>query len=96
MVQIKTGHESPVIVVLGPNCRPPNSSHFRNLKHLKIDMVVSQKKKKKREREGKNKKGGREGGREVGGRRQEPIQEMSANKNTLLRKKGQMHKLCSG
>lgn len=58
MVQIKTGHESPVRAVSGPNFRPPNSSHFRNLKRLKIDKVVSQKikermrerKKKKRER----------------------------------------------
>lgn len=65
MVQIKTGHESPVIVVLGPNCRPPNSSHFRNLKHLKIDMVVSQKKKRKRkerEKERRKERTKREGG----------------------------------
>lgn len=44
MLQIKTGQESPVRTVLGPNCRPPNNSHFRNLKCLKIDQVVSQKK----------------------------------------------------
>lgn len=44
MLQIKTGQESPVRIVLGPNCRPPNNSHFRNLKCLKIDQVVSQKK----------------------------------------------------
>lgn len=44
MLQIKTGQESPVRIVLGTNCRPPNNSHFRNLKCLKIDQVVSQKK----------------------------------------------------
>lgn len=69
MVQIKTGHESPVRVVLGPNCRPPNSSHFGNLKCLKIGKVVSQKKKKKwREtevkKEGKKREEGREEGRQ--------------------------------
>lgn len=60
MVQIKTGHENPVGVVLGPNCRPPNNSQFRNLKCLEIDKVVSQKLKKKERRKGKK---GREGGR---------------------------------
>lgn len=72
MVQIKTGHESPVRVVLGPNCRPPNSSHFGNLKCLKIGKVVSQKKKKKMERdrskEGRKEKGGRERGRKAEGK----------------------------
>lgn len=48
MLQIKTGQESPVRIVLGSNCRPPNNSHFRNLKCLKIDQVVSQKKNKQK------------------------------------------------
>lgn len=49
MVQIKTGRESPVRVSIGPNCRPPNSSHFRNLKCLKIDNLVSKKREEGRE-----------------------------------------------
>lgn len=58
MVQIKTGHENPVGVILGPNCRPPNNSQFRNLKCLEIDKVVSQKLKKKRKKERKEREGG--------------------------------------
>lgn len=94
---------------MGPNYRPPNSSHFRNLKCLKIAKVVSKKflkkeKEKEKQRkmmkeigEGKEKKGGREG--EWRGDKNHSGN-MLADKNTLLRKEGQMHKkmhkLCAG
>lgn len=68
MVQIKNGHESPVRAVSGPNFRPPNSSHFRNLKRLKIDKVVSQKiKERKKKKRKKRKKGGRKKTRNCSG-----------------------------
>lgn len=65
MVQIKTGQSE---LFCGPNCGPPNSSHFRNLKRLKIDKVVSQRKRERKkwgERvRGKERKA-REGGRKA-------------------------------
>lgn len=64
MAQIKIGHKSPVRVVLGPNCRPPNSSHFRNLKCLKIAKVVSQKNFKQRKEKEKKRKIMKEIGKE--------------------------------
>lgn len=79
------GHESPVGVVCRPNCRPPNNLHFRNLKHLKIEKVVSQ----KREREGRKEEG----------RRQETIQEVLANKIPYLERRDKcikMLKICAG
>lgn len=59
-----TDKNRPVRVVCGPNCRPPNSSHFRNLKRLKIDKVVSQRKR-ERETEGKKERKGKEVGRKA-------------------------------
>ena len=38
-------------VILGANGRPLNGSHFRNLKCLKIDKVVSEKEERKKEKE---------------------------------------------
>lgn len=95
---------------MGPNYRPPNSSHFRNLKCLKIAKVVSQKKfKKRKEKEKKReimKEIGEEGKERKGGREGEWREDknhsgnMLADKNTLLRKEGRMHKkmhkLCAG
>ena len=69
-------------VVLGPNGRPLNSSHFRNSKWLEIDKVVSEK---EREREGK--KDEKEGGREE----TETIEEMLVHEKAWLRKKWQTH-----
>lgn len=57
-----TDKNGPVRVVCGPNCRPPNSPHFRNLKRLKRDKVVSQRKneretKREKQRERRKEKG---------------------------------------
>lgn len=65
MVQIKTGQSE---LFCGPNCGPPNSSHFRNLKRLKIDKVVSQR---KRERERNRERERKTEGKKSEGKRQE-------------------------
>lgn len=63
MVQTRAGHKTQSIT-LGSKDSPANGSHFRNLKCLKIDEVVSQQQQKIIKRERKTIKGERREGRE--------------------------------
>lgn len=74
MVQIRAGHKTQSIT-LGSMDRPANGSHFRNLKCLKIDEVVSQQQQKNNKERKKNHKRGNKGrkGKRKEGKRYETI-----------------------
>lgn len=89
MVQIKTGQSE---LFCGPNCRPPNSSHFRNLKRLKIDKWFLKEKERERNRE-RELEGRKEKRGEEEGKRQETAQEVLANKTPYLERRGKRIKM---